>query len=529
MEVSRRTRPRRVRGLVSAVLAAAVISAAAGVASAAGPVVPPAAGSAALASSPDRETAAPVPRGQVASVTADGGVWLGDGANPPVRIAEAAALGAAGQAAVAVAPTADVVAYVRADGALVLVPVGGGVPSVIATDVVLTSLGREPSIAWNAAGDQIAYLARGTEAMVMPRSPTPPPLSSPEVFRVPLPQGVLGDVVQVVDRTGSQMNRIGDPSLRSYIGVTWSPGDDLMLLTSVIPGTDRRYTLVAATGTSTTETPTVVSADQPTFAPDGRAIFAVGPAKGFREIIGISTDNLSRRTLASAPAVCQPAVSPDGTRIAFGSGEDCSRLWLVSTAGGEPIDVTPAGSPDDARFGVAELGWSADGRFIVTPACRERGRAVECNGPSVFLDPDSGRVVAGPEATTTATVRRPLTQDVWVDVDLRGPLEFRASFVVDPAARGRLTDLGDGREVLEAELTDGTRELSLKMTLAAGSTFVNGSMTVVDPGAGVDRTLLVMGRANVVGVRVFSISGIWMTSEDLPWATGRFDVAIRRR
>ena len=167
-------------------------------------------------------------------------------------------------------PNADLVALIRADGTLVTVPVGGGAPTVLATDAVTSSLGRYPSLAWNSTGDQIAYLATGTQAMVPAKSATPPPLSGPNVYRTPLPQGVLGNVVKVVTRVGEVKGTIGDPSVRSYVGVTSSPADDLLILESVIPGTNRKYTLVAATSTVASESPTLFSADEPAFSPDGR-------------------------------------------------------------------------------------------------------------------------------------------------------------------------------------------------------------------------------------------------------------------
>ena len=56
-----------------------------------------------------------------------------------------------------------------------------------------------------------------------PRSATPKPLNNPGSFRVPLPEGVLGNVVKFVSKEGAVVSRLGDPSLRSYVGVTWSP------------------------------------------------------------------------------------------------------------------------------------------------------------------------------------------------------------------------------------------------------------------------------------------------------------------
>ena len=65
--------------------------------------------------------------------------------------------------------------------------------------------------------------------------------------------------------------------------------------------------------------------------------------------------------------------------------------------------------------------------------------------------------------------------------------------------------------------------------MTEGGTSVSGRITITDPASGVDRSFMVLGRPTVLGVRVLSISGIWVTTQDLPWATGRFDMAVRRR
>jgi hypothetical protein len=58
---------------------------------------------------------------------------------------------------------------------------------------------------------------------------------------------------------------------------------------------------------------------------------------------------------------------------------------------------------------------------------------------------------------------------------------------------------------------------------------VTGRIAVVDAETGTERTLTVLGRLNAVGLRVFGISGIWMTTDEVPFASGKFDLAVRRR
>ena len=471
---------------------------------------------------------ATTPSGEVAYVTADGKVLVGTGNAAPVQVADGAALGRGGQAAVAVSPNADVVAYVRANGELAMLPVGGGKATVLATDVSTASLGRAPSIAWNSTGDRISYLAIGTQAMVPPPSSTPTPLSQ-GAFRVPIPTGVLGNVVKVVDRNGAVISTIGDPSTRSMSGVTASPSDDVLVLDSVIPGTSKPYTLSLSSSSVGALDPTVFSADDATFSPDGRFVLAVGPDKGKDEIVRVSTDTLDRATLTSDDKICGPSVSPDGTRIVYAAGADCDRLMLISSKGGRAVDVTPKNAPKHVTYGVGDLGWTVEGRFITYATCTTGSGQADCGGPTNFLNPDSGHQFAGPEATTVAPIRRPLVQNIYFDIDFRGPLKFSHSFVIDAKIEGQLDRPTDSSGVLTARLTDGGTILDVKIQEVTGQNFVTGQMTITDPQGGIDRTFLVIGRINLVGIRVFSLSGMWLSTNDLPFATGEFNAAIRRR
>jgi hypothetical protein len=139
-------------------------------------------------------------------------------------------------------------------------------------------------------------------------------------------------------------------------------------------------------------------------------------------------------------------------------------------------------------------------------------------------------VLAGPEfdAATVAPIRRPLVQEVWVDIDLRGPLQFRGSFPVDENIQGALSQSESGGGSLEAELTNETMSLGVKLTAERGI-FVAGTLTAVDPEQGIDRKFLALGRVQLLGARILQISGVWYVTDDLPFATGEFNIAVRRR
>ncbi len=467
------------------------------------------------------------PTGRVAYATADGRVWVGSGAEIPVEVARGAAVGRGDQSAVALAPTGDVVAVVRADGSLVIVPAGGGTPTVLATDVALGSIGTEQVLAWSPRGERLAYVARGTQAMVDAAPPRDDRVRAGS-FATPLPAGVLGNVIQVVDRTGRVTARIGNPAERNYTGVTSSPVDEILLLSSTIPGSPQRYTLVTAGFASNAEVPTLFSLDQPQFGPDGTFFVGVGSAKGQRELIAVTIATFGRLQLAVSERICGPVPSPDGTRVAFGAGPTCARLNLVPTSGGVVVDVTPSDEPETATFDAGTLGWSAEGRYVTAPTCRLDAGRIGCGGPSRFLDPDTGRLVDGPVASTVAPERLPVVGEAFLDVSVRGREEFRQSFRLDADTQASLTQVTeDGR--ISGSLTEEGGQLDVDLATRAGGPFVTGRIAVTDATTGAERTLTVLGRLNAVGLRVFGISGIWMTTDDVPFASGKFDLAVRRR
>jgi len=470
-----------------------------------------------------------LPSGRVAYVTADGRVWSAAGAETPVEVASAAALGPTGAAAIAVAPTGDLIAFVRTDGSLVTVPVAGGEPTVLAVDAVITDVGMRPSLAWDPTGAQIAYLAAGTAEMAAPRPDEPPPLSAGEgVFRDDLPTGALGNVVKIVDRTAVELQRIGDPSTRSMVAIAGSEADDFLVLESVNPETGEPYTLAVASSGVSEVTPTLLSADDPAFSPDGNFLVVVGPDKSGKELIRIALDTFSRTTLVSATDVCAPSVSPDSTRIAYGSGPDCSQLMLISAGGGTPVEITPPASPGSATFRYSELNWTAEGRYLVFADCRSTDGPVRCGGPVVFLDPDRRVVVPGAVATTVSAASVPLLGDLTLSIILAGPIEYTGTFPVDAETETELIDVDDTASRIDVEFIEGDRKLALSLQIEEGSQFATGQMTVVDPAAGIDRTFLVLGTASAIGVRVVSLTGIWMSAEDLPFVSGEFRLAVRR-
>ena len=91
-----------------------------------------------------------------------------------------------------------------------------------------------------------------------------------------------------------------------------------------------------------------------------------------------------------------------------------------------------------------------------------------------------------------------------------------------------MTELEEGTSRITVELTEDDQSLALDLQVQEGAKFATGTMTVVDPEAGIDRTFLVLATPSVIGVRVVSLTGMWISTDDLPVITGEFRLAIRR-
>ncbi|MCB1255724.1 MAG: hypothetical protein KDB26_01370 [Microthrixaceae bacterium] len=467
------------------------------------------------------------PDDRVAYVTSDGRVMSGIGAAEPVQVGDQAARGSNGQGSLAVSPTGDLIAYIRADGAVISVPAEGGETKVLATDAWMPAVGTGSALAWDPASAWVAYIAVGTQDMVEPRSETQDPPSVDGAFSAPLPEGTLGAVIKVVDRNGELINRMGDPSTRSISGITYSTTDDLILVESTIPGKDQPYTLATASAQQPGINGTVLSADDPAFSPDGNFILAVGPRPGGRELLRISTETFSRVVLTSSENICNPSVSPDSTRIAFGAGEDCSKLMLISSKGGKAYDITPPKRPG-LTFATSQVKWTQDGHFVVFPDCRTKDDATTCSGVVSFFDPDRSVQINGIAASTVSTVSRPLIQDITVHLAMDGPIVYEGSFLVDSNTEGELNDVSKAASVIDVVLHDENRSLAFKVEVDTTRKFSSGTMTLVDPEAGINRTFVITGAASLVGMRVASMSGIWFSTADMPFTTGQFRLSVLR-
>ncbi len=107
-------------------------------------------------------------------------------------------------------------------------------------------------------------------------------------------------------------------------------------------------------------------ATQPAVSPDGTRIAFVGRDGDNRDVYVVNTDGTGLRRLTAAPGDDdQPAWSPDGTRIAFRSTRaGLPDIWVMDADGGNAVNLTDIGY----RLGSpasAHPVWTPDGSRIV--------------------------------------------------------------------------------------------------------------------------------------------------------------------
>ena len=113
--------------------------------------------------------------------------------------------------------------------------------------------------------------------------------------------------------------------------------------------------------------PLLNDADQPAISPDGTrvAFVRVGDGGGYRIFVASVSDPASTRMVTTSQDGLwnheEPAWSPDGTTICYAAARD---LWVVPAAGGRARRLTTDGEYD------REPRWSSDGRYVLFSSFR---------------------------------------------------------------------------------------------------------------------------------------------------------------
>lgn len=156
---------------------------------------------------------------------------------------------------------------------------------------------------------------------------------------------------------------------------------------------------------------------QPSFTPDGSVVLAYGYGTVPSDLSLLAAAGGGVRLTSNPGEDRDPAVSPDGTRVAFASDRSGNfDVWIVSIAGGEPVQLTsdPASDRDPA--------WSPDGTRIAFTSDRSGNRDIwvmpAVGGEAVALTSDSSQDSDpswSPDGELVAfTSDRSGNQDIWV-------------------------------------------------------------------------------------------------------------------
>jgi len=142
--------------------------------------------------------------------------------------------------------------------------------------------------------------------------------------------------------------------------------------------------------------------------PAGLALFALGVAAGVplaRRLVPpeARAKVVPRNITASLAWDAEPALSPDGARVAFTSGESGNAdIWVVPAQGGATLRVT-----DDTAWDSSPA-WFPDGNQLAFASDRQGSRAiwrVSPGGAATLLVPDAEDPAISPDGARVAFVR----------------------------------------------------------------------------------------------------------------------------
>ncbi len=450
------------------------------------------------------------PAGRVAYATPSGQVVVAnsDGSDPVV-VGSGAVANAEGLAPLAWSPDGGLVAYVRNDGALVLASADNSQAPIIAARDALVAPASNPDIlSFDVTGRGVAYLERG---------PTGVPIASVAVYDGPS----KGTIIPLTD-----------PSQRYPIEFQFSPLDPYLYLESEDAQTGANLSIAVVDPFNHQPFGLPLSVDDPSFAPDGAFVYGVAHSAAGDQLAQLNANTGEVDTLQSQDRICNPAASPDGTKVVYGAGPDCSQVWLINSDGTKPTELVKSAG-GRLGFSVGDFSWSLDGTVVSHAACEHQsGRSgpITCSGPYLDIAVPGGHITRGAVATSVVREFRPLIKPLKVKVSVTGPLTYTGSMLVPAQPTGKLLQQPTN-PVVEANLVDqnnADRVYDIKFLATANSTYVVGRVHLTDPTQHFDQDLFVFGQVAVQSYRLALLRGIWIQTSSMPFTSGRIDLSIYR-
>lgn len=271
------------------------------------------------------------------------------------------------------------------------------------------------------------------------------PALSPDGSQIAYASDASGNPdIWILDVKGSHALRLTEDPATDR-SPAWFPDGSALAFVSDRGGEDAVWKVPRLGGSAVLLVP---DATDPAISPDGtRIAFARPNAGGALRIVVAPLAEPSRATAVTGNDDghwdhTQPAWSPDGRTICYADDRD---LWIVDASGGRPRRLTNERAVD------SEPSWSSDGRFVIFSSYREGTRAL-------WRVPSDGGVA---ERLTLGA----------------GP-ETQASISRDGSRLAYSTYL-DNFDIAVMDVTTGRRELIQSLLLESAPTFAPDGSAVV--------------------------------------------------
>lgn len=455
--------------------------------------------------------------GRIAYVTPEGEVVVADsdGTNA-ITVGSGAVANDEGLAPLAWRqPGADAVTFVRDDGALVVAPIDGGEPLILATDAVVPPDSDEAILSWDLTGNFLIYLAEPVAGRIESR---------------------VIDLSTADDDNPPQVRTIGNPDRRRVIAQMFSPIDPIIFQKTADIDTGRRLTVAIVEPIAGTIIGSNLSVDDVTFGPDGRYAFAITRvADGVEQLVRMALRQVKGIQLMSDhERVCNPAVSPDATMVVFAAGKQCQEIWTIRYNGTQPKRIVKRVAKG-ATFAAGAFTWSGDGKVISHAACTQGDGTTatgepttECRGGYWDISVDGKQVRSRAVAGSVQREPRALLRSVKIQIDIDGPIEYSGRMQLGSQSRS-VPFQSTPDDKIDAKAVDennSARSFEIKGIHPVSSVLMGGTLRVID--GEFDETFTFFGRVQPFSLGYAKFRGIWTRSERLPMQSGQITITVER-